>query len=96
MGIEKRSVDFAKETDDVMVLLAQLVRDIRAGKSPGDIASTNVGNLVTALAGVDQVQGEVELHRKVALETIGYRLGDLTDAILGEQKPAAEATPVPL
>ena len=87
MGIEKREVEFAKEIDDVGVLLVQIVRDAKAGKSAMEIASGSVGNLLNALTGVDQLPAEVKANRKVALQTIGFRTGELTDAIL-EDAPA--------
>lgn len=83
MAIEKRQVEYAKEIDDVAVLLVDIVRKAREGVDPATIASGSITNLVTALSGVDQLDDEVRANRKVALQTIGYRTGDLTDAILG-------------
>lgn len=83
MIIEK-NLAIAKEVDDVALLLVSIVQDIRAGKPLSDIATNNVAKLMDALAGVDQLGNEVKENRKVVLASIGYRTGELADAILGQ------------
>jgi len=83
MAIVKVEVELAKEVDDVGLFLAELVRDIRAKKPATAIMAENIVNLTNAIAGVDQVDDEFALNRKVALETIGRQTGNLTDAIIG-------------
>jgi len=85
--IQSKTVEYAKEIDDCAVLLVKLVSDIKAGKPLQEVGSGAVAPLVDALAGVDQVGEEVKANRKVALQTIGYRTGELTDAILGQPEP---------
>jgi hypothetical protein len=88
MGIESRQLQVAKEVDDVALLLVQLVGDIKAGKSAPEIASGVVAKLVDALAGVDKIGAEVESNRKAVLATIGYRVGELADAVLAPSAPS--------
>lgn len=80
--IQSREVQFCKEADDVLALLVNLVADIKAGKNAGAIMSENVSGLIEAVSGCDQI-GVEEKNRKVFMETIGYRTGDLADALLG-------------
>lgn len=82
MGIETRQLQVAKEIDDVMLLFPEIIRQIRAGKSLMDLASSEFSNLVTAVQGIDQVPEELKADRKVALQTIGYRTGEIADAFL--------------
>lgn len=88
VGIQKREVEYTKEIDDVAVLLVNIVKAARAKKSAGEIAAGEVQDLLNALQNVDDVDDELKANRKVALQTIGYRSGELTDAILGESKSA--------
>ncbi len=82
MGKEIRQVEVSKELDDVLALLIVVARDVRAGKSVAEIAADALSKLVDAAAGIDQVSAEVAADRKVALQTIGYRTGELADALL--------------
>lgn len=84
MSIEEKKIKYAKEADDVMVLVVHLIREARAKKPISEIASGSVAKLVNALSGVDQVGAELAENRKVVLQTVGYRSGELTDAILGQ------------
>jgi hypothetical protein len=79
--VQTKQVEFCKEVDDVAVLLVKLVTEIKAGKSIGDIVSGNVQPLIDAVAGVDQLSAEAA-ERKVFMQTLGYRTGELTDALL--------------
>ena len=82
MAIEKKEVEYAKEIDDVAVLLVAVVKDVRQGKTAAEIANGAITKLIAALAGVDQMDDEAKLNRKVAMQTIGYRTGELADAVL--------------
>lgn len=81
--IEKKEVEFAKEIDDAAKLLVDLVYDIRAKKDLSAIAAENLKGLMDTISNVDQVDDEVAASRRVALATIGYRIGELADAIMG-------------
>ena len=80
--IEKREVEFAKEIDDVAVLLVELVKDIKAKKGAAEIAGENVKNLMDAIAAFDQIPAEAK-NKLVALQTLGYRTGELAAVIVG-------------
>ncbi len=86
MSIQKREVEYAKELDDCAALLVHIVRDVKAGKTAAEIASGSLQDLMTAMSGIDQVDDELAANRKVALQTIGYRTGELTDAFLAAPK----------
>ena len=83
MAIEKRECEVAKEVDDVAKLLVDLVNDLKAGKDVAAITSENLPGLISAIDGANQMGEEISANRKVALSTIGARLGELADAILG-------------
>lgn len=89
--IESRTVKYAKEIDDVQVALNELVRDIKAKKSIGQITTENLPTIIAAVDGADQMDDEIAANRKVALQTIGYRSGELVDVLLpAPVAPAAE------
>ena len=82
MGIETKTVRYAKEIDDVILLAISLLRDIRAGKSAADITAGNVPELMAAIAGADQIGLEIAASPSVVSETIGYRLGEIAGVFL--------------
>ena len=82
MAIEDRNVKVAKEIDDIMLLVPEIVRQIRAGKGLAELASMEFSALVAAVQGLDQVSAELKADRKVVLQTIGYRSGEIADAFL--------------
>ena len=81
MGLQKKEVEYCKEVDDVASLLVAIVNDVRVGKSVSEIASGSVQKLIDAISGVDQLDEESK-NRKVFLQTIGYRTGELADSLL--------------
>lgn len=90
--IESRSVDFAKEVDDLAVLFPTLITAILAKKAQGksvvqiatELATEDFQLFVAAVAGVGDISTEVAASRKAVLATLGYRLGETADAILGK------------
>lgn len=83
MAIEKRECEVAKEVDDVLKLVVELVADLKAGKDVAAITSENLSGLMLAIEGINQVGDEISSNRKVVLSTVGARAGELADAILG-------------
>lgn len=85
-----RTVEYAKEIDDIAKLPAEMIREIRKLKTEGKtlmeiVAALSVGKFqqyVEAVMGFDQLGHEMTEHRTVALQTIGFRTGDLVDALL--------------
>lgn len=91
MAIQKKEVEYAKEIGDVMVLIVELVKDVKAKKAMSELMSENLPHLINAIGGVDQVPAEIAEHKVVALQTVGLHIGELAAAILAE----APAAPVP-
>jgi hypothetical protein len=81
--IQNKQVSFSKEVDDFAVLAVSVVSDLKAGKPVGEVVAGAVSKVVDALAGMDQVGTELNENRKVTFQTIGYRIGELVDVILG-------------
>jgi hypothetical protein len=77
----KKEVSYSKEVDDVLVLVIELVKDIKAKKGAAEIATENLANLMAALSGIDSASEELK-DKVVALQTIGYRTGELSAALL--------------
>lgn len=82
MAIEQKQINYAREIDDVVWLLVSLVKDIKAGKSIPEVVAGSVSSLVAALNGLDQLDDEIAANKQVAYQTIGFRVGELTAAIL--------------
>lgn len=78
MAIQVRPMDFTKEIDDVMVLFVALVKN-RKNK---EAITGLMDEVAIAIAGIEDVDNELADSRKVALQTIGYRVGELVDAFL--------------
>lgn len=90
MAVVKQELDCAKEVADVMNLVVELVADLKAKKSLPDFVSENLTHLLAAIEGLDQVDDELAANRKAVLATVGYKTGELADALL-----AAPAAPAP-
>jgi len=82
MPILKKEVEYAKEIDDVAALLVGIVKDVKAGKTPMEIASGGIAKLVEAMAGVDQLDDEMKANRKAALNAVLLRSAELVDVLL--------------
>lgn len=81
MGIQQKQIDYAKEVDDVLVLVVELVKDIKAKKDMAALAAENLPNLMNAIGGLDQVGDEFK-NKQVVLSTVGYRVGELSGALI--------------
>ena len=81
MGIQTKQVEYAKEIDDVLVLVVELVKDIKAKKDMSALAAENLPNLMNAIGGLDQVGDEFK-NKQVVLSTVGYRVGELGGALI--------------
>jgi hypothetical protein len=95
-----KQVDYMKELDEAMVFFIAVTKDAKAGKSAAEIGAAELPKFLAAIQGIDQMDDEIAQDRKVALQTIGYRLGELIDALLGKSvapaipKADPEGTPV--
>lgn len=82
MAVEKKEIEYAKELGDVMVLVVELVKDIKAGKDVGAITSENLPHLINAIQGADQIPAEAKASREVALQTMGLHTGELAGVLI--------------
>ncbi len=82
MAVQKKEVEYSKEIDDVLVLVVELVKDIKAKKGAAELAAENLANLMNAVGGADQIPAEAKASLAVALQTAGYRSGELVAALL--------------
>lgn len=82
MAIEQKSVAYAKEIGDVMVLAVGLVAGIKAGKQIQQLAAEELPALMTAISGVDQAPAEVKADLKAALSTVGFHTGELAAILI--------------
>ena len=88
--VEKREVEYSKELDVVASLLVDVIAIIKtkvaAGETVGAIAAAlaaaEFSHLIQAVAAISEVDDNVVENRKVAMQTIGYRLGELVDALV--------------
>lgn len=83
MAIENKQVQIAKEIDDVLLLLVEVAKDIKAGKDAAAIAAENLPNLINAIGGIDQAKAELEANKAVVMQTVGMRVGELASALVG-------------
>ena len=74
--LANKEVQYAKEIDDCMVLVVELLRDIKAKKGAAEIAGENLQNLINAMAGMDGIKDELH-NPQVVAQTVGYRTGEL-------------------
>ena len=80
--IVDKQVKTAKELDDVLVLVLGVVRAAKAGKKPQEIASAEVGALIAAISGAENIPAEYAENPGVALATAGARLGELVAILI--------------
>lgn len=82
MAIQKREVDFAKEIDDVMAVVVDIIKAVKSKKPLGELAAAEFPALVTAIEGVGQIAEELKASKTTVLETIGFRTGEIAGALL--------------
>lgn len=80
--IQEKSVSYAKELDDCLVLMIELAKDIKEGKDIGMIVSENLPNLIQAIGGMEQIKGELEANKEIVFSTAGYRMGELVGTLV--------------
>lgn len=89
MSKATRQVEYEKEIDDVMILVVGLVSDLKAKKSLAEISADNLPKLYAAIGSIGGVAGDFKEDMQVALETIGFRLGELGGALLKSEPASA-------
>jgi len=101
MPVLERMEQYAKETDDVGLLLVDLVAKIKSGTPLAELVALEFPNFVNAIQGATDIPGEITGNQGVALRTIGARMGELTEVLMSPtvkpvaapELPAAPETP---
>lgn len=78
MAIQVKSMEYAKEIDDVMALFVEVIKNRKNKESISNL----IDELAAAVGGIEDIDDELAGHRKIALQTIGARVGELVDAFL--------------
>ena len=84
--IQNMEKPFAKEADDVGVMLVSIVKAIKSKKPVAEIAAGELQHLINAIAGVDQVVAEGKENPEVMSATIGYHVGSIPGILLAPPK----------
>lgn len=82
MALKQLQVNVAQELDDVLVLIVDVVKKLKDGKSPLEIGASELPNLAKAVAGLDQVPQEFKQDLGSCVAGAGVRMGELVDALL--------------
>ncbi len=85
MAIQVRQESYSKEIDDIMVLVVNVVKKIKAGTPIGEVIGGEIQDLMNAIAGSEGVGAELK-DLDVALRTVMARAGELA-ATLVTPKP---------
>lgn len=78
----EEKVQLPKEMNDVRVLLVELVKDVKAKKSPMAIASENLPLLIAAGDGMDKLAAEAK--SAAAVDLAALLAADITKILLGK------------
>lgn len=84
----KKELLVGKESAEVIDAIAELVKDIRAGKDVALIATENLTGLVTAVEGYDKIGAE--LGGELRNHTASYLVSQVLDALLPDEPKASE------
>jgi hypothetical protein len=71
----------AKELDDVLHLVEDILQSALVGKGVADIQAL-IPELVQAISGIEQIPDEFKADRRAVLETIGRHSAGMVDTIL--------------
>lgn len=83
MSIQDVQVKQSKAIADAGDLLVKLLVDIKAKKDMGAIVSDVLQPLVAVVGEVGDFKADLDADRKSALSTLGSKMGELADALLG-------------
>jgi hypothetical protein len=92
MAIQQRTVNYAKELDDVAKLPADMIRAIRAAKAAGlstaqivmQVSAAEFTEFVDAVSGFTDISSEFQVDPGTCYRTLGYQAGDTAAALLGQ------------
>lgn len=81
MAVKQVTVNVAKELDDVLALVVDVVKQVKAGKSALELAALELPALVSAINGLDQIPAELADLQSV-IAGVGVRTGELVAALV--------------
>lgn len=82
MAIQSMEKPFAKEVDDVGVMLVNIVKAIKEKKPAMEIVGAELKDLMDAINGIDQLPAEAKENLEVFTATIGYHTGAIPGILL--------------
>lgn len=83
MSIQTKEIKYAKELDDVGALLVGIVKAAKDKKPITEIAAAELKDLMDAVAGFDQIGQEFKDDKLACKQTLGLRLAEIEDVLLG-------------
>ncbi len=89
--LAQRTEQYAKEVDDVGLLLVDLVAKIKAKTPLAELVASEFPNFVNAVNGIGDIGGELSADQAVAIRTIAARMGELIAVLLAPGPVAAPA-----
>lgn len=89
MPLETREIEVPKEFDDVLLLVLELVRDLKDKKELAVVASENLPNLMNAIQGVDQIDDELKADLPAFLKAASSRAVDIAALFLEKKEGEA-------
>lgn len=82
MAIKQKQIDYSDAADNIAVLLVTIITQIKAKQSVGQIVAQSLEPLMAAVQTGADLSADLQANRKAVEETIGYRLGDIVDALI--------------
>lgn len=83
MAIETKTINYAKETDDVFVLFLNIVKKAKAGEPVAQVASEELQDLFTAVSGIGDAPSEFSVDLEASLQTAFSRSVSIALALAG-------------
>ena len=75
-------VEVAKEIDDVLVLVKELVADIKAKKDAATLMAENIQHLMTAIEGIDKIPQELKEELSEVIMSGMVRTGEIIKVLV--------------
>jgi hypothetical protein len=80
MSVKAVQVNVVTSVDNFLALVESVVADVKAGKAPATVVADAVPELVTALASVGDLAGDVA-NKKALETTVALRLANLVNIL---------------
>ena len=75
-------VEVAKEIDDVLVLVKELIADIKAKKDAAALMAENIQGLMTAIEGIDKIPQELKEELAEVIMSGMVRTGEIIKVLV--------------